>query len=164
MAAPSIRPLAEEDRRWARAFLAKRWGSEVVAAHGEVFRPAEHDGFVAEVERQAVGLVTYRFEDDGACEVLTIDSTAERQGIGTALLDAVVQRARDRGSERVWLITTNDNLEALRFYQRRGFQLVALRPEAVERARDMKPEIPPLGRHGIPIRDELELELELDRG
>jgi ribosomal protein S18 acetylase RimI-like enzyme len=164
MAPLVVRPLEEGDRRWARAFLAKRWGSEVVAAHGHLFRPAEHQGFVVEMDREAVGLVTYRMDGSADCEVLTIDSTTEGLGVGTALMDAVVQRSTAAGCARVWLITTNDNLDALRFYQKRGFRLVALRPAAIERARDMKPEIPALGRHGIPIRDELELELPLAEG
>ncbi|MGD8245715.1 MAG: hypothetical protein PVG25_02965 [Anaerolineae bacterium] len=65
--------------------------------------------------------------------------------------------------QRIWLITTNDNLAALRFYQRRGFSLVAVHPGAVDQARTLKPEIPAIGHSGIPIRDEIELELPLDR-
>jgi hypothetical protein len=62
----------------------------------------------------------------------------------------------------VWLVTTNDNLVALRFYQRRGFRLSALRPGAVDEARRrLKPAIPDAGAFGIPLRDELELELRL---
>ena len=64
----------------------------------------------------------------------------------------------------MWLITTNDNLNALRFYQGRGFRLVAVHPGAVEASRRLKPQIPELGSFGIPIRDELELELSLAEG
>jgi hypothetical protein len=63
---------------------------------------------------------------------------------------------------RLWLVTTNDNVDALRFYQRRGFRLAELRPEAVTLSRRaLKPEIPMVGAHGIELRDELELDLEL---
>ncbi len=62
-------------------------------------------------------------------------------------------------SIEVWLITTDANLHALRFYQRRGLVLAALHRNAVEAARRIKPEIPLIGNDGIPIRDELELEL-----
>ena len=71
------------------------------------------------------------------------------------------QAAREAGCGRVWLITTNDNLRALRFYQRRGFRLVAVHPDALERSRELKPSIPEIGLDGIPLRDELELELTL---
>jgi GNAT superfamily N-acetyltransferase len=108
-----------------------------------------------------VGLVTYRIEDDD-CEIVTIDSVVEGRGVGTALLEAVTAEARTAGCRRVWLITTNDNLNALRFYQARGFRLVAVHPRAVEESRLLKPEIPELGNFGIAIRDELELELPLE--
>jgi GNAT superfamily N-acetyltransferase len=98
--------------------------------------------------------------DGGACEIVTIDSLIER-GIGTALVEAVTDAARAAGCGRLWLVTTNDNLPALRFYQKRRFALVAVHREAVAEARKLKPEIPLVGLDGIPIRDELELELEL---
>jgi hypothetical protein len=60
------------------------------------------------------------------------------------------------------VITTNDNVDALRFYQRRGFRLAALHQGAVDDSRArLKPEIPEIGEHRIPLRDELDLELEL---
>jgi ribosomal protein S18 acetylase RimI-like enzyme len=60
-----------------------------------------------------------------SCELVTIDSLDEGSGVGTALVEAVAKAARAAGCCRLWLITTNDNLRALRFYQRRGFELVA---------------------------------------
>lgn len=52
-------------------------------------------------------------------------------------------------------MTTNDNLDALRLYQRHGFRLAALRPGAVDRSRHLKPDIPAIGAYGLPLRDEL---------
>jgi len=141
--------------------IGDRWGGDTVVVHGHVFRPQDQPGFVAVEGDRPVGLITYRIDDDGDCEVVTIDSLEEGTGIGTALVDSVAEEARRLGCRRLWLVTTNDNLSALRFYQRRGFELVAVRPGAVERSRDLKPEIPAVGQFGIPIRDELELELEL---
>jgi ribosomal protein S18 acetylase RimI-like enzyme len=92
---------------------------------------------------------------------VTLDAFAERRGVGSALLEDVASLARRRRCRRLWLITTNDNLNALRFYQRRGLRLVAVRPGAVVEARKLKPEIPTMGAEGIPIRDEIELELAL---
>ena len=66
--------------------------------------------------------------------------------------------ARGEGCRRVWLITTNDNLDALRFYQRRGYHLWKLHVGGIARDRKLKPEIPAIGEHGIFINDELELE------
>lgn len=156
----NIRPLTEADRAWLEEFVPERWGAPTVVGHGRVFRVAELPGFVALEEDEPVGLVTYSIEGE-ACELVTIDSLREGLGIGSSLLEAVERSARDAGCRRLWLITTNDNLRMLRFAQRRGFSLVALHPNALEESRRLKPEIPLLGLHGIPMRDELELELPL---
>jgi N-acetylglutamate synthase-like GNAT family acetyltransferase len=81
---------------------------------------------------------------------------------GTALVAAVERLAAQQGCRRLWLLTTNDNLDGLRFYQRRGFRLAALHTGAVDDSRArMKPEIPPVGDYGIPLRDEVELDKQL---
>jgi ribosomal protein S18 acetylase RimI-like enzyme len=155
----TVRPLGEGDREWVRETLRELWG-ETVVSRGAVHDPTALPGFVAEEGGERVGLLTYRV--DGAdCEVVTIDAFPEGAGAGTALLDAAARAAREAGCGRVWLITTNDNLRALRFYQRRGFRLVAIHPDALERSRELKPSIPEIGLDGIPLRDELELELRL---
>jgi ribosomal protein S18 acetylase RimI-like enzyme len=136
------------------------WGSEIVIAKGQVIRPAELDGFAALKGKNPIGLLTYRIESPD-CEIVTIDSAAQGEGIGTALIDAVKERAKAKGCRRLWLITTNDNLNALGFYQKRGFRLIALYPNALEASRKLKPQISMKAANGIPIRDELELELEL---
>ena len=116
-------------------------------------------GFVAEDDGEWLGYTTYELRD-GAMEIAVLESLAQGGGVGVALLAANVAAARDSGADRVWLITTNDNSHALRFYQRRGFVLVGLHRDAVTRAREaLKAEIPELGNDDIPIRDELELEL-----
>src|SRR5205823_203307 len=106
------------------------------------------------------GLATFRFTADD-CELVTLDALRPREGIGSALLDGVAALAAQRGCRRVWLITTNDNLTAIRFYQRRGMRLVAVHAGAVDEARQIKLSIPMTGEHGIPIRDELEFKLVL---
>lgn len=155
-----LRPLTPDDRDWVAVFTAKRWGSEIVVAHGTIYHPAELPGFAAYVGERLVGLLTYAI-NEGACEIISIDSLAEGQGVGSALVEAVKEAAQEHGCQRLWLITTNDNLPALRFYQKRGFRLVRVHPGAVERSRRIKPQIPQIGLEGIPIRDELELELLL---
>jgi N-acetylglutamate synthase-like GNAT family acetyltransferase len=107
-----------------------------------------------------VGALTYVVRD-ADCEVLTLHADDRRKGLGIALIAEVKKIARRAGCTRLWLITTNDNLDALRFYQRRGFRLAALHQGAVDDSRSrLKPEISAVGDYNIPIRDELELELE----
>jgi ribosomal protein S18 acetylase RimI-like enzyme len=156
-----IRPTSVADRIWMRDFLEEHWGGEKVVVHGTIVYPAELPGFVAEQNGAVVGLVTYQIHDE-ACEIISIDSMEPGLGIGTALLESVIWAATEADCDRLWLITTNDNLEALGFYQKRGFKLVKVYPGAVERSRMVKPSIPLVGESGIPIRDEIELELHLN--
>jgi peptide deformylase len=157
----SVRPLTDEDREWVDRTIRELWGSDVVVAHGETYRPAELAGFVATAAGEPAGVVTYRIDGE-ECEIVTIDAFTRWRGVGTRLVDAVAERARAAGCRRLFLITTNDNLDGLRFYQRRGFRLAALRPGAIDRAREIKPEISRTGDHAIPIHDEIELERLLD--
>jgi ribosomal protein S18 acetylase RimI-like enzyme len=115
-------------------------------------------GYVAIYNQERAGLITYRIEGD-ACEIVTLNSLVEGQGIGSALVQAVRKAAVEAGCRRLWLITTNDNLSALRFWQKRGFSLVSVHRNAIADARRLKPEMPLIGEHGIPIRDEIELEI-----
>ena len=125
--------------------VAELWGSELVAVHGNVLRPAELDGFIAERARRVVGLLTFQLVGD-TLEIVM-------------LIDAAVAAARRFRSHEIRLTTTNDNVDALRFYQRRGFRLAELRPGAVDRSRLEKPQIPRTGDYGIPLHDEIDLTL-----
>jgi ribosomal protein S18 acetylase RimI-like enzyme len=155
-----VRRSEEGDRPALEPFLA-RWHSTRVARRGELLHPIEHPALVAEAEERLLGVLTY-VVDGPQCEVLTLHVDEPRRGVGSALVDEVRRVAAAAGCTRLWVITTNDNVDALRFYQRRGFRLAALRAGAVDDSRArFKPEIPVLGDHGIPLRDELELELDL---
>ncbi|MGD8413997.1 MAG: GNAT family N-acetyltransferase [Candidatus Latescibacterota bacterium] len=160
MAEYYIRPTEPEDADWIEQFTIQHSNAPFVVAHGELYYPHQLHGFVAEAGDECLGLVTYRL-DQIECEVITLDSTLENHGVGTALLESVVAEAQAIGCIRLWLITTNDNLRALAFYQKRGFELVEIHRNAVDRSREIKPQIPLVGDSGIPIRDEIELELYL---
>ncbi len=155
-----VRPAAEADPVQLLRYIVGTWHAESVVAHGERMYPAQHAGFIAGSGDRIVGHVSYRIDGDG-CEITSISADPQGAGTGTRLLRAVIETASAAHCHRVWLTTTNDNLDALRFYQRRGFRLAALRPGAVERARmELKPEIPEVGSFGIRMRDELDLELD----
>jgi ribosomal protein S18 acetylase RimI-like enzyme len=123
--------------------------------------PQDLPGFVALYEGEKVGLVTYNIIS-ASCEIVTINSNRSSSGVGTALFEAVRNIAITSGCKRLWLITTNDNLNALRFYQKRGFVLVTIHRNELELSRKLKPEISLIGNAGIPLRDEIELEIMLD--
>jgi ribosomal protein S18 acetylase RimI-like enzyme len=154
----NVRRLEAEDRVWLRERLHEGWGDEAMAGHGELFFPAAHDGFVAEGR---AGVVTYRIDAD-ACEITLIESYEPGRGVGTALLGAVIAEARTAGCSRVWLVTTNDNEHARRWYAARGFETTDVRRGAIDSYREtLKPSIPMVGEGGVPITDEIEFVLTL---
>ncbi len=157
----SIRPIEASDRDKVDEFICEHWKSAEVAATGRLLKPSQFPGFAAELDGQIVGLITYRLEND-QCEIISLNSLQSGKGIGSALTAAVRTQAAKAGCRRLWLVTTNDNLYALSFYQKLGFRLAALHTGAVDQDRtSLKPQIPLLGENEIPIHDYLELEMNL---
>jgi GNAT superfamily N-acetyltransferase len=153
-----LRRLSAEDLPRLRQFWIERWSGEEMIAHVRVIRPEDVEGFVSE---DWSGLVTFCFRGN-ECEITSIDSLREGQGIGSKLIEAVIEEAKAKQCRRIFLITTNDNLRALGFYQKRGFSLVAVYRGAIDESRMLKPTIPLIGENGIPLHDEIELELLLE--
>lgn len=154
------RPREAADQAAARTFLARHHSARV-ARLGELLDPLDHPALLAEADDgHLLGMLTYVPERGWEqCEVLTLHASEQWRGVGTALIEAVEQLAVQHRCARLWLITTNDNVDALRFYQRRGFCLAAVHRGAVDDSRSkLKPEIPVAGAYGIPLRDEIELE------
>lgn len=152
-----IRPVGERDRDWV-VDLVHQWGADYVLARARKIYPIELPGFCAlDQAGRRIGLATYEITGN-ECQLVTLHALRRFEGIGTALLSAVRDTAGAAGCRRLWLITTNDNLDALRFYQRRDFELVAVHRDLREVARRLKPSIPLVGEYGIPLRDEIELE------
>ena len=150
----------DSDRAVLRRYWNAYWGADFMVVHDRIFRLDDLDGFSAREDGEWLGLVNFYMEAD-FCEVILLDSLRPGQGIGTALMRIVEQTARQAGCRSLKLTTTNDNTLALRFYQKLGVHLVALRPGAVNAARRLKPSIPELGLDDIPMRDEIDLELPL---
>ncbi len=142
------------------SLLTEHWGSVRMVTRGKIHQADELPGFIAVQQDKPAGLITYRL-DGKECEITSMNSLLENQGIGSALIDTVKNAAAAAGCKRLWLITTNDNTKALRFWQKRGFSLAAIYRNAIEQSRRLKPEIPLTGNDGIPIRDEIELEMIL---
>jgi ribosomal protein S18 acetylase RimI-like enzyme len=152
----TIRPIVTEDRILIKSLLDKHWGSTWIITKGVIHQADQLPGFVAIKENQLLGLVTYTIENK-LCEIVTLNSLQEDIGIGSALINKVTDCARDAECTKLSLITTNDNVKALGFYQKRGFVIAAVYLNAIEGSRRLKPEIPFTGCDGIPIRDEIEL-------
>ena len=155
-----IIPVSRDDKAWITSLLNEWWASPLEVSRGKIHLADELPGFIAVYDGMPAGLVTYEIVGD-QCEIVTINSLVENLGIGTALIDAVRAVAENSHCRRLWVITTNDNTAALRFYQKRGFSLVAVHRNAIEKSRELKPEIPLTGNDDIPLRDEIELEIVL---
>ncbi|MEL6306995.1 MAG: GNAT family N-acetyltransferase [Chloroflexota bacterium] len=179
----TLRALQREDREWVAHFLDEHWGSTQMVTRGRILYGHLLPGFVAQrsfppaegmdgvedddateenpiVTMEKIGLLTYNVEEK-ECEIVSVNAIVPDMGIGTALVDELIDAAKESKIERVWLVTTNDNLPALKFWQKRGFELVAVHRNAIEQSRRLKPQIPITGYGGIPIRDEIELEMPL---
>ena len=146
--------ICPENRERINRFIEEHWFTTTMVVRGREIDMTRVDG------GEIVGLATFLFYD-GLCEIVSLDSLRENQGIGTALLTRVLAQARQRGCAKAVLITTNDNLRAMGFYQKRGFDMVALYRNALDVSRRLKPETPAIGENGIPLRHEIEFEKEL---
>lgn len=156
-----IRKTTTKDRKWVWGFIKGHWGSSLIIVHGKQYFADEIEGLITvDKDGNRVGLVTYDISDNN-CQIVTLNTKYENGGVGTALVNSVKKIAKDNGCERLWLITTNDNTQALRFYQKYGFTISEIRINEIENSRVMKPEIPRKGIDDIPIRDEIEMELIL---
>ena len=157
-----IREKEPRDENWIDSVLNERWGANgtgIVVVHNQIIDARTLPALIAG-ERD--GLAIYKLEsisDVVTAELILLDAITPNQGVGTALMEALIIKLKEQGVELLRVTTTNDNLDTLRFYQRRGFRMVAVRRGAVDEARKMKPTIPAIGEYGIPIRDEIELEL-----
>ena len=156
----TIKRVTDNERDWVLE-IARGWGADFIVSRARKIYPAQIEGFYAvDQTGKRIGLVTFEVTGN-QCEVVTLDAFDKFHGIGSALLDRVRDDLRQRDVNRMWLITTNDNLDAIRFYQRRGWTIAAVHLNALAESRKIKPSIPEIGMYGIPMRDEIEFELLL---
>ena len=155
-----IRWIDPASRERINALIVRQWYTMQMVVHGESIDLGSADGYYACEGDEIVGLITYRTAGN-EMEILSLDSFQEGRGIGTGLLETVVAEARETGIRRIMLVTTNDNLAALRFYQKRGCDMCRFCRNALDQARKIKPEIPLTGMDGIPLKHEIELEMVL---
>jgi ribosomal protein S18 acetylase RimI-like enzyme len=157
----NVRPVTPADREWIAELVTAAFGSVRVVSHGELIEDASLlDGFAVEHDGRPVGCALLNVID-GRAELVVLATTYRGAGAGTMLLEAVVERARAEGWTRLWLITSNDNTDAIRLYQRAGWDWVDFRRDGITRGRTIKPEIPETGNHGIRLRHEIEFEFPL---
>jgi len=156
----TVRPVTKNDKAWIESVLKKWWGSTSIVTRSRLFNATALPGFLAILKKTRVGLVIYTITGK-ECKIVTLNSLRSGKGIVTRLVNEVKRVAIEAHCTRLWGITTNDNMHALLFYQKKGFVLMAVHRNALEQARRLKKEIPLIGQNGILLRDEIELEMLL---
>ena len=156
----NIERISNETRQLVNQFFIDNWYSTDMSIRGEIIDGTKLEGFLLQENNSIIGLVTYTFFDN-ICEIVTLDSKRENIGVGTALLKQMENVAINNNCNKIRLITTNDNMRALQFYQKRGYFLAKLYPNAMDEVRKHKSNVPELGYNDIPLRDEIELEKNL---
>ena len=160
----AIEPISELTRDLATTYIIREWQTAQTMIRGEIIDCSTIDGFILTDEKResVLGLATYIFRGD-ACEIVTMNSERQRTGLGTALIEKVKAAAVAHGCKTLRLMTSNDNLNAFGFYQKRGFELVGVNIGAIDRERETNtPEIPLIGQNGIPFRHEMDLSMHLE--
>lgn len=157
----TIRLTTPEDEAMVSDLMEKYWGGEPLVVRTQNFYPSKLDGILAFSENKIVGFLFFDIQDK-TCEIIVLEAFDQFKGIGTTLIDKLKVIAKEKNYNRLYLTTHNDNLDALRFYQRRGFHICAIHIDSVKKGRKMKPNIPMIGDYDIPIRDEIDLELILN--
>jgi N-acetylglutamate synthase-like GNAT family acetyltransferase len=156
-----VRRTTADDRQWIAEAIVGAFTSERLVSRGRLHTEASSlDGYVVENDGRPIGCALWH-EAEGDAELVVLVTTYRGAGAGTTLLDAVVAHARENQWRRLWLVTTNDNTDAIRLYQRAGWEWVDWHRDAVAESRKLKPELPEIGAHGIPIRHEIEFQYPL---
>ena len=156
-----IEKITENDRVLVNNFLIDNWYSTDISVRGKIIDGTKLAGFFLQENNEIIGIVTYAFFGN-VCEIVSLDSKRENAGIGSELLKKVEKIAKDNNCEKMRLITTNDNIRALQFYQKRGYYLTKIYQNAMDEVRKVKPSVPLIGENDIPLRDEIELEKKLN--
>ena len=152
-----LEPIKNDDRRWFCELTRNEWGSEIIISRGKMHYAKTLEGFITFEKKNRVGVITYKIINN-ECEIVSLNSLKENRGVGSFLLDNIERFAHSKGCTRVWLVSTNDNTKALRFFQKKGFKIRQIYPDIMKEYRILKPELPLIGENGIEIRDEIELE------
>jgi len=155
-----LQEINKEYRDTVNLILKDEWHCPPSISRGKIIDTTILPGFLFIKNEVIEGVTTYNIENE-ECEIVTLNSFKENMGIGTTLIEGVLDVAKKTNCKRLWLITTNDDINAIRFYQKKGFDLKAAHINAMELSRKLKPSIPLMGMDSIPIKHELEFEIIL---
>jgi ribosomal protein S18 acetylase RimI-like enzyme len=151
----------EENNEEIKNIVRNNWGSEKIVSRGKIHNVKNTTGIMVIEDKKIIGIGLYEIKN-GECEIVLLETFKQNTGIGTKIIEKIKETAKQNKCKRLWLVTSNDNINALKFYQKRGFVFKNIYINEMENARKLKPEIPLLGNYGIPIKDEIEFEMIID--
>lgn len=156
----TTRPAMSADRPRIEELALHFWDETSVDCLDRQYDVLDCPAFLACDGQEVAGLASYQPERDLEALVLVLLNVVpgyQGRGGGRALLDAVCREAVRQGLAHVLVVTTNDDLPALAFYQRYGFRISAVIPgRVVEHHGGEQP-----GFAGISVRDEIRLVCEV---
>lgn len=155
-----IKRIDENDKDKIIKIIEKEWGSRIIVSKGKKYNINDLPGFIAKFDNKIVGIITY-YINNKKCEIISLNVIKENIGIGTKLIEQVKLEALNKKCKKILLITTNDNINAIKFYQKKGFNIKKVNINAIKRSRKIKPGIPEKGFYNIPILHEVEFELKI---
>lgn len=150
----------DEYRIKVNKIVKEEWAGPIVITKGISHDTSNYNGFVSIENDELLGYILYDIRED-KCEIIVLQSLLENHGIGTELINTVINVAKENNCKCVWLITTNDNMHAIRYYQKFGFELNSVYINALDISRKMKPSIPLIGNDEIPLKHEFEFTITL---
>ncbi|MGQ6221264.1 GNAT family N-acetyltransferase [Serratia sp. IR-2025] len=137
-----------------KSLILEHCGGDSMVVHGEEFILSSLPVFVCSEGNKICGFCVFK-EDKESIEIIAINALISRKVIGLTLIDEVKRYAVAHGKMEIKLTTTNENLGAIVFYKKMGFNLYSVDVDAVTKARMIKPSIPLFSEEGVLIKDEL---------
>jgi ribosomal protein S18 acetylase RimI-like enzyme len=149
-----------EDNKELENIVRQNWGSNKIVSKGKLYEIPTLKGILIKNNNEIIGIGLYNITDN-ECEITLLETFIQNIGTGTKLIEKIMEIAKHNKCKRLWLVTSNDNINALKYYQKRGFLFKNIYINEMEKARKLKPEIPFIGENNIPIRDEIEFEIKI---
>lgn len=147
-----------QNREKVNSFILEHWFSTDMIIRGAIIDMTKVEGIIVLKNSDIIGLLTYTICGN-VCEITSFNSLIEGKGVGTFLINKVIGIAKERGCHKIIVVTTNDNIDAIRFYQRRGFDMARLYHNSLDVSRKIKPAIPLVSNNGISLKHEIEFEI-----
>jgi len=154
-----VRPANESDQEKINKIISESWGSTIIVST-QKFDASKLPTLIVEDEGKLSGVCVYNISG-GRLEIVAIKTLIHGKGYGKALISDCKRLAKEKALTSIFLITTNDNLDAMGFYQKQGLRMVKIYPDEMDEVRKIKPEIPLIGENGIPLKDEIEFEYKI---